>query len=62
METTNTGILETEADNKKAKGVLYIGIDLGTSRTSVAGSNGGNALGFIPGMGGYFVYSATPDL
>jgi long-chain fatty acid transport protein len=30
--------------------------------TTVAGSNGGNALGFIPGMGGYFVYSATPDL
>ena len=32
------------------------------SDTTVAGSNGGNALGFIPGMGGYFVYSATPDL
>ncbi len=30
--------------------------------TTVSGSNGGNALGFIPGMGGYFVYSANPDL
>ena len=30
--------------------------------TTVAGGNGGNALGFIPGLGGYFVYSATPDL
>ena len=30
--------------------------------TTVSGGNGGNALGFIPGMGGYFVYSATPDL
>jgi long-chain fatty acid transport protein len=30
--------------------------------TTVAGGNGGNALGFIPGLGGYYVYSATPDL
>jgi long-chain fatty acid transport protein len=30
--------------------------------TTVSGGNGGNALGFIPGMGSYFVYSATPDL
>ncbi|MFO1152711.1 MAG: outer membrane protein transport protein [Rhodospirillales bacterium] len=30
--------------------------------TTVSGGNGGNALGFIPGLGGYFVYSATPDL
>jgi long-chain fatty acid transport protein len=32
------------------------------NETTVSGGNGGNALGFIPGMGGYFVYSATPDL
>lgn len=30
--------------------------------TTVSGSNGGNALGFIPGLGAYGVYSATPDL
>src|SRR5512144_843482 len=30
--------------------------------TTVSGGNGGNALGFIPGLGGYYVYSATPDL
>lgn len=30
--------------------------------TTVSGGNGGNALGFIPGLAGYFVYSATPDL
>ena len=30
--------------------------------TSISGGNGGNALGFIPGLGGYYVYSATPDL
>ena len=30
--------------------------------TTVDGGNGGNSLGFIPGLGGYFVYSATPDL
>jgi rod shape-determining protein MreB len=29
-----------EDDPKKTKGVLYVGIDLGTSRTSVAASNG----------------------
>src|SRR5438132_10164379 len=29
-----------EDDAKKTKGVLYIGIDLGTSRTSVSASNG----------------------
>lgn len=29
-----------DGDGKKTKGVLYIGIDLGTSRTSVAASNG----------------------
>src|SRR5512132_3268885 len=27
--------------------------------TTVSGGNGGNALGFIPGLGGYYVYSAT---
>ncbi len=32
------------------------------SSTTVPGGNGGNALGFIPGAGSYFVYSATPDL
>ncbi|MBK8210665.1 MAG: outer membrane protein transport protein [Rhodospirillales bacterium] len=30
--------------------------------TTVSGGNGGNALGFLPGLGGYYVYSATPDL
>ncbi len=30
----------SEEEGKKQKGVLYIGIDLGTSRTSVAASNG----------------------
>src|SRR5438874_13354638 len=30
----------SEDDAKKTKGVLYIGIDLGTSRTSVSASNG----------------------
>src|SRR5512132_4000242 len=25
--------------------------------TTVSGGNGGNALGFIPGLGGYYVYS-----
>lgn len=30
--------------------------------TTVSGGNGGNALGFIPGLGGYFVYSASPDI
>src|SRR5450432_2183065 len=30
----------TEEDVKTAKGVLYVGIDLGTSRTSVSASNG----------------------
>jgi len=32
------------------------------NETTVSGGNGGNALGFIPGLGGYFVYSANPDL
>lgn len=32
------------------------------NETTVSGGNGGNALGFIPGLAGYFVYSATPDL
>ncbi|MBK8210178.1 MAG: outer membrane protein transport protein [Rhodospirillales bacterium] len=30
--------------------------------TTVSGGNGGNALGFLPGLAGYYVYSATPDL
>src|SRR5512132_1644258 len=30
--------------------------------TTVSGGNGGNALGVIPGLGSYYVYSATPDL
>jgi long-chain fatty acid transport protein len=30
--------------------------------TTVSGGNGGNALGLIPGLGAYGVYSATPDL
>jgi len=32
------------------------------NNTTVSGGNGGNALGFIPGLGAYGVYSATPDL
>ena len=32
------------------------------NETTVSGGNGGNSLGFIPGLGGYYVYSATPDL
>jgi long-chain fatty acid transport protein len=32
------------------------------NETTISGGNGGNALGFIPGAGGYYVYSATPDL
>ncbi|MFO1127112.1 MAG: outer membrane protein transport protein [Rhodospirillales bacterium] len=32
------------------------------SGTTTSGGNGGNAGGFIPGMGLYAVYSATPDL
>jgi len=31
---------ETTQEGQKDKGVLYLGIDLGTSRTSVASSNG----------------------
>lgn len=39
---SETGIKEgnVATEEKQAKGVLYIGIDLGTSRTSVASSNG----------------------
>lgn len=40
-------------------GISHFGKD---SETTVSGGNGGNALGFIPGLAGYFVYSATPDL
>lgn len=32
------------------------------SGTTTTGGNGGNAMGFLPGMGAYGVYSATPDL
>lgn len=32
------------------------------SATTVSGGNGGNALGLIPGLGAYFVYSASPDV
>jgi long-chain fatty acid transport protein len=32
------------------------------SGTTTTGGDGGNAGGFIPGMGAYVVYSATPDL
>ena len=32
--------MEAEQTSKKDHGVLYLGIDLGTSRTSVAASNG----------------------
>ena len=35
-ETTSTG----EVSAEKSSGVLYLGIDLGTSRTSVTASNG----------------------
>lgn len=30
--------------------------------TTVSGGDGGNAIGWFPGGGGFFVYSATPDL
>src|SRR5829696_1342800 len=52
MDTTNMtetnktsrgtgGLMEVQPDEvKKTAGVLYLGIDLGTSRTSVAASNG----------------------
>ncbi len=32
------------------------------SDSTISGGNGGNALGFIPGLGAYFVYSASPDV
>lgn len=32
------------------------------SGTTTTGGDGGNAMGFLPGMGAYGVYSATPDL
>lgn len=32
------------------------------SGTTTTGGDGGNAMGFLPGMGAYAVYSATPDL
>jgi long-chain fatty acid transport protein len=32
------------------------------SGTTTTGGDGGNAQGFLPGLGAYFVYSATPDL
>src|SRR6187431_1487120 len=36
-----SGLMEVQPDEvKKTEGVLYLGIDLGTSRTSVAASNG----------------------
>ncbi len=38
LETTGQG--EESIDNTKEHGVLYLGIDLGTSRTSVSASNG----------------------
>lgn len=40
MSDSATEEKSPEATEKKADGVLYIGIDLGTSRTSVASSNG----------------------
>ena len=40
MSATATKESTPESTEKKADGVLYIGIDLGTSRTSVASSNG----------------------
>lgn len=32
------------------------------SGTTTTGGDGGNAMGFLPGMGAYGVFSATPDL
>lgn len=32
------------------------------SASTVSGGNGGNAIGVIPGLGAYFVYSASPDV
>jgi rod shape-determining protein MreB len=39
-KSTESKVAVADATEKKAPGVLYIGIDLGTSRTSVASSNG----------------------
>lgn len=49
---------------------MLVGVQPGYGRThfdkddetSIPGGDGGNALGFIPGLAGYYVYSATPDL
>src|SRR5690606_14288969 len=41
----------TDASPKKDHGVLYLGIDLGTSRTSVAASNGQRVT--VPSFVGY---------
>ncbi len=40
MSETATKDEKSDKTEKKAEGVLYVGIDLGTSRTSVASSNG----------------------
>jgi rod shape-determining protein MreB and related proteins len=40
MESTDTNDFEEKNNTDKDQGVLYLGIDLGTSRTSVTGSNG----------------------
>jgi rod shape-determining protein MreB len=37
---TETEMVETKDEAKATEGVLYLGIDLGTSRTSVCSSNG----------------------
>ena len=39
-ESTFTGATTATAENEKSEGVLYLGIDFGTSHTSVAASNG----------------------
>ena len=39
-KSTESDVAVADTTDKKAPGVLYIGIDLGTSRTSVASSNG----------------------
>ena len=40
MATSNAQDTETTDGPKKEHGVLYLGIDLGTSRTSVSASGG----------------------
>ena len=50
-ESTLTGATTATAEQEKTEGVLYLGIDFGTSHTSVAASNGVREQ--IPSLVGY---------